>query len=129
MATQSIEPLVDLLKALGHPARLRILALLRDGELCVCQINAVIGLAPSTVSEHLTELRRTGLLEERKEGRWVHYRLNPKGRPQDLLEGLWPHLEAVRQVKEDSRAGRAIRKTPPDLLCARGRSARAAIES
>jgi DNA-binding transcriptional ArsR family regulator len=129
VATQPIEPLVNLFKALAHPVRLRILALLREGELCVCQINAVIGLPPSTVSEHLAELRRAGFLEERKEGRWVHYRLHAKGRFQDLMAGLWPRLDEVRQVQEDFRASRAIRKTPPDLLCARGKSARAVIES
>lgn len=123
MATQPIEPLVDLLKTLGHPARLRILALLRGGELCVCQIYTVIGLAPSTISEHLTELRRAGLLEERKDGRWVHYRLKPKEGLQDLVEVLWPHLDEVQQVKEDAKAARIVRKTPPDLICARNRNA------
>ncbi len=49
---------VDRYKALGHPVRLRILAMLRDGGLCVCQITAVLGLASSTVSAHLAELRR-----------------------------------------------------------------------
>jgi DNA-binding transcriptional ArsR family regulator len=124
MATQSIEPLVDLLKTLGHPARLRILALLRGGELCVCQINAVVGLAASTVSEHLTELRRAGLLEERKDGRWVHYALKPKEGLQDLVDGLWPHLDDAQEVKEDLKAARAIRSIPADVLCAQGKPAR-----
>jgi ArsR family transcriptional regulator len=127
MATQPIDALVDLLKTLGHPARLRILALLRGGELCVCQINAVIGLAPSTVSEHLTELRRAGLLAERKDGRWVHYTLQPKLALQDLIDGLWPHLDETQPVKQDARAARAIRRTSPDLLCARGKSSRPAL--
>lgn len=117
MAIQSIEPLVDLLKTLGHPARLRILALLRGGEMCVCQINSVIGLAASTVSEHLTELRRAGLLVERKDGRWVYYELKPKAGLQDLLELLWPHLDEVQRVKEDFKAARIVRKTPLGVLC------------
>lgn len=117
MTLQPIEPLVDLLKTLGHPARLRILALLRGGELCVCQINSVIGLAASTVSEHLTELRRAGLLAERKDGRWVYYELKPKAGLQDLLEVLWPHLDEVQRVKEDHKAARIVRKTPLGILC------------
>jgi ArsR family transcriptional regulator, arsenate/arsenite/antimonite-responsive transcriptional repressor len=62
-------------KALGHPARLRIVAMLRGGELCACQITAVLALAPSTVSQHLGDLKQAGLLSERKQGRWVHYAL------------------------------------------------------
>ena len=54
-----VTPLVDLLKALAHPARRRVLALLRGGELCVCQITESLGVPTSTVSEHLTELRRS----------------------------------------------------------------------
>jgi DNA-binding transcriptional ArsR family regulator len=58
-------------RAIGHPARLRALAALQSGELCVCQITEVLQLAPSTVTAHLKELRRAGLTVERKQGRWV----------------------------------------------------------
>ena len=53
--------------------------MLRGGELCVCQLNAVIALAPSTISAHLAELKDAGLVAERKTGRWVHYRLAAEG--------------------------------------------------
>lgn len=129
MALQPIEPLVDLLKTLGHPARLRILALLRDGEMCVCQINAVIGLAASTVSEHLTELRRAGLLAERKDGRWVYYELKPKAGLQDLVEVLWPHLDEVQRVKEDLKEARSVRKTPLSVICAWEKPRRVAVKA
>ncbi len=129
MATQPIEPLVDLLKTLAHPVRLRLLGLLRGGELCVCQINTVLGLAPSTVSEHLTELRRAGLLAERKDGRWVYYALRPKNAFQDLVDVLWPHLEGVQQVKADAKAARVARNIAPDLICARGKLTRVGIQS
>lgn len=64
-------------KALAHPARLRVLAMLSGGPLCVCQITAVLGSAPSTVSEHLRELKQAGLLVEEKNGKFVSYRLAP----------------------------------------------------
>ncbi len=64
-------------KALAHPARLRILAMLSGGPLCVCQMTAVLGSAPSTVSEHLRELKQAGLLLEEKNGKFVSYRLAP----------------------------------------------------
>ncbi len=63
-------------KALANPARLRILAILERGESCVCQLTAVLSLAPSTVSAHLSELRRAGLLLVRKAGKIVFYRLD-----------------------------------------------------
>ena len=79
MILTTLRSTVDLLKALAHPVRLRILVLLREGEMCVCQIKAVVELSNSSVSEHLAELRRVGLLEERKAGRWVYYMLQPQG--------------------------------------------------
>ncbi len=75
MMLTPLDSQVTLHKALGHPARLRVLGMLARGELCVCQITAVLALAYSTVSSHLAELRRAGLITERKEGRWVYYRL------------------------------------------------------
>jgi len=124
MTMDSLEPLVDLLKTLGHPARLRILALLREGELCVCQINAVLGVATSTVSEHLTELRRAGLLAERKDGRWVHYALRPRPGLEGVLQALWPHLEAAPQVAADREQARQVRQTPLLAVCAQEKTKR-----
>jgi ArsR family transcriptional regulator len=71
MTMTPLNRLVQIHKALGHPVRLRLLAALRTGPLCVCQMTVVVKLAASTVSEHLSELRRAGLLSLRKEGRWV----------------------------------------------------------
>ena len=59
-----LETRVERHKALGHPVRLRILGLLEGGELCVCRVVAVLQLANSTVSAHLRELRRLGLIDE-----------------------------------------------------------------
>lgn len=119
MTINRMEPLVDLYKALAHPTRLRILALLREGEMCVCQINAVVGLAGSTLSEHLAELRRAGLLAERKEGRWVYYTLSPDACLQGLAGALWARLDEVSQVREDMEMSRRLRETSVDLLCDR----------
>lgn len=75
MNDQAMTSTVRVTKALGDVQRLRILSLLERGELCVCQIIEVLGLAPSTVSKHLSLLSAAGLLEMRKEGRWAYYRL------------------------------------------------------
>ena len=61
--------------ALSDENRVRMLFALRHGELCVCQLIDLMGLSPSTVSKHLSILRDAGLLDSRKEGRWVYYRL------------------------------------------------------
>ena len=64
--------------ALSDENRLRMLLALRHGELCVCQLIELMGLSPSTVSKHLSILRDAGLLDSRKEGRWVYYRMADK---------------------------------------------------
>src|SRR3990167_10728575 len=62
-------------KALADPTRLRILALLAGGEICVCDIHDTLGIPQPRASRHLSYLRRAGLVETRKQGLWVHYRL------------------------------------------------------
>ncbi len=62
-------------RVLGHPARVRILELLRDGERSVGSLQAELGLDSSSTSQHLSALRRIGLLETRREGTNVYYRV------------------------------------------------------
>ena len=69
----------DLFNALGHPSRLRMALALTGGETCVCKLQELVGSDMSTVSKHLAVLRAAGLLENRKQGLWVHYRLKPEG--------------------------------------------------
>jgi ArsR family transcriptional regulator len=80
-------------KALADPTRIRILGLLASGEICVCHIHESLRLSQPLVSRHLAYLRRSGLVETRKEGLWVYYRL--AARPDDLTRNL---LEAVYHV-------------------------------
>ncbi len=106
----TLRPLVELLKALAHPVRLRILALLRDGELCVCQVAEILRMAPSTVSEHLTDLRRAGLVRERKVGRWVHVALTDAAASRSVLESLWPLMaSAAAELERDQTHARELR--------------------
>jgi DNA-binding transcriptional ArsR family regulator len=64
------------MKAAADPTRVRILKMLEGGELCVCQIIAVLDLSPSTVSKHLFLLKSAGFVNDRKEKKWVHYSLD-----------------------------------------------------
>lgn len=75
----SLTRFVAVAQALGDGTRLRALLALRGGELCVCDLIALLGLAPSTVSKHLALLWQAGLVERRKAGRWHYYRLAAAG--------------------------------------------------
>ena len=77
-------------KALADETRLRILLLLLDGELCVCEIIAALELPQSTVSRHLAYLKKNGWVSDRKQGVWMYYCLNDKN---VLIRELQPVLE------------------------------------
>jgi ArsR family transcriptional regulator, arsenate/arsenite/antimonite-responsive transcriptional repressor len=74
-AALTVNDLQDTYKALADGTRLRILALLVEGEVCVCDIHDTLRLPQPTASRHLAYLRRTGLVDARREGTWMHYRL------------------------------------------------------
>jgi ArsR family transcriptional regulator len=63
-------------KALSDETRLKILALLKDGEACVCDIAETLGMTQPNISFHLGILKEAGLIRDRKNGRWMHYSLN-----------------------------------------------------
>src|SRR5436190_10601898 len=89
--------LMSITKALSDPNRVRILLALRRGELCVCQITELFGLATSTVSKHLSILSHAGLIRSRKAERWVYYRLPDKSAPVAVREALdWVHKSLAR---------------------------------
>ena len=64
------------MKAAGDPTRARILKLLEQGELCVCEVMEILSLGQSTVSEHLSQLKKAGLVSSRRQGRWAYYSLS-----------------------------------------------------
>ena len=80
-AALDVRPFSRLFKALGEETRLRIVALLSHGELCVCHLEDALGLSQPKVSRHLGILRMAGVVEHRREGSWVYYRLAPQGDP------------------------------------------------
>lgn len=115
--TTPLARLVQIHKAIAHPVRLRMLAMLRTGPLCVCQMTVIVKLAASTVSEHLAELRRAGLITERKEGRWVEYRLSEAALEDGSLESIWPTLERDAETAADAVLVKEVRRIPVDQLC------------
>jgi arsenate reductase/ArsR family transcriptional regulator len=114
------------LKAAADPNRARILKMLEGGEMCVCQIVAALGLATSTVSKHLSLLRTAGLVEERKAGRWVHFRLAAEGDNDyalPLLSLLRTWLRKDPVIRADRQKVARIRRMPVEELCGLGAEA------
>lgn len=91
---------VYIVKALSDENRLRALSALKDQELCVCQIIELLGLAPSTVSKHMAILRQAHLVEGRKEGRWMYYRLPGKKAKPEIQKAISWVLEALTKKEE-----------------------------
>lgn len=76
-----VRPVARFFKALGDNTRLRIVALLAHGELCVCHIQDALELSQPNVSRHLGVLRGAGVAEDRRRGNWVYYRLKKQTDP------------------------------------------------
>ena len=90
-----------LTRALADKNRVRMLLALQGGELCVCQITELFGLAASTISKHLSILYQAGLVDSRKAGRWIYYSLRGNGASAPAREAIrW----AARAVAGDPRA-------------------------
>lgn len=94
-----------LLDALTDPTRLRLLRLLRRQELCVCELMDALRMPQYKISRHLRTLRAVGLVEARRDGRWMHYRLGRRGAQarlmQDLLQVLCSYVDGTSVGKQD----------------------------
>ena len=91
--------------ALGDATRLRILGLLLTGEVCVCDIHESLKIPQSKASRHLAYLRRAGLVETRRDGLWIHYRLGTLADPVvaaigDAVRHALTHVYAIRRDTE-----------------------------
>jgi ArsR family transcriptional regulator, arsenate/arsenite/antimonite-responsive transcriptional repressor len=119
-APATLRQLVQVAKAIGHPARLRILAMLSGRTLCVCQMTSVLELASSTVSGHLNELRRSGLVIEDKQGKLVYYRLDGRSPFADLVADTLALAVADETVAHDRFLIDRVRAVPIEVLTRAG---------
>jgi ArsR family transcriptional regulator len=111
---------VTIAKALADANRVRILAMLRGRELCVCQVIEFLELAPSTVSKHLSILKQARLVEGRKHGRWIYYRLAEDDAPQVAKDAVLWTLHALgtdKQLEKDAHRLTQILEIDPEVLC------------
>ncbi|MBP1626292.1 MAG: transcriptional regulator, ArsR family [Holophagaceae bacterium] len=109
--------LVEQLKAVSHPLRLRVLALLAVGEYCVCQVAEVLQVPQSSVSEALKELRRAGFVRERKEGRWVFVSTTPASEASPLLQGLLAEVAPLPETLQDRTQAEAVKALALPIPC------------
>jgi ArsR family transcriptional regulator len=112
--------LITVIKALADENRVRILLAVQGRELCVCQIVELLGLAQSTVSKHVSILRQAKLVDSRKEGRWMFYRVAGEDSPVEAREiaGMVSRLlTRDPEAGEDARRLRQILKMDRDELC------------
>ena len=119
---RDLEDTIAITKALADEHRVRALMALGRGELCACQLTELLGLAPSTVSRHMSILRQARLVEVRKEGRWSHYRLaeaETSDEARSALDWLEAALGRAPELREDARRLREILKSDPKELCAK----------
>jgi len=113
---------LHLTKALADENRVRLLLALRRGELCACQLTELIQLAPSTVSKHLFLLKHAGLVEARKDGRWIYFKLADKSAPVAVREAIdWvkKSLGQSDRALADARLLKKILSQDPVELCKR----------
>lgn len=98
-----VRPLSQLFRALGDETRLRIVALLAHGELCVCHLEKALGLNQPNISRQLGVLRAARVVEARREGTWVYYSLVPQSHEivKSQLETLTRAFGAARALKAD----------------------------
>jgi ArsR family transcriptional regulator len=109
-------------KALADENRVRALLALGERELCVCQMIELLGLAPSTVSKHISILKQARLVDSRKDGRWVYYRLADGDVPLEASEALaWVSrsLSGDPQIRSDKARLKQILRIQREELCKR----------
>ena len=111
------------MKAVADPTRVRILKLLEAGEMCVCQVVAVLERTQSTISKHLFLLKMAGLVKERQDKKWVHYSLDgSEAAPyaKRMLNALRGWLNDDPVVERDGKREALARELGPTDICERG---------
>ena len=124
----NFENFITIAKALSDPNRVRVLLALRVGELCVCQIIELLDLAPSTVSKHMSILKQAGLVESRKDSRWIYFSFpdetNQDKGTSDMINKTINLLQTDNQITADSNKLEIIISDGIEEVCKRQRNVR-----
>ena len=108
---------VKILKALADKNRVRIVKMLQQKPLCVCEITAVLGLATSTVSKHLSILKAAEIIADIKDGRWVNHHLNISANNNFLSELLSLLLNSLEGDEQASADRVKVKTADREILC------------
>ena len=110
--------MLEIFKALSDKNRLRIVAVLsRYEELCACQITELLQVTGATASRHLRILQHAGLVSNRKDGRWIYYRMECPAGAESVLEWLESTIETSESLQNDSLALQKILGVTREELC------------
>lgn len=108
--SQLSQKIAEILQAIGPPARVAILLAIGRGEACVCHLESILGWRQAYISQHLMALRKAGILQDRRDGRYVYYRLAD--------EAIWGLVQdAARIGGLDPQQVAAHTAPPPGLPC------------
>jgi ArsR family transcriptional regulator, arsenate/arsenite/antimonite-responsive transcriptional repressor len=121
-SNDKLQTTLAITKALSDENRIRIIVALQRQSLCVCQITELLQLAPSTVSKHVAILRQAGLVNSRKEGRWIHYYIPSTGvssQTEGAIRMLTGGLGKDERIAADRKRLAEILKTDREVLCRR----------
>ena len=104
-----------LFKTLSDPTRLRLLNLLAGGETCVCELTNTLGVVQPKVSRHLARLKRAGLVDARRSGKWIHYRWAQHGDPlvRNVLAGLREWMTKNQAMNGERRRRKGLLQNQP----------------
>ena len=109
LPVKHLATLTTVFAALADPIRLRILALLKTGEICVCHIHGSLDVPQPTASRHLAYLRRARLVDARRDGRWMHYRLADHADPV-VAAVVASALHALTHTEASARDAKRLQK-------------------
>ncbi|MEC0246845.1 metalloregulator ArsR/SmtB family transcription factor [Paenibacillus chitinolyticus] len=99
---EQLQSLADTFKLMGDKTRLTILALLRERELCVCDLVDVTGMSQPSISQHLRKMKDAGLVSETRKGQWIYYSLaaDQKDRTLELLRQVPSMRHKIAEIEE-----------------------------
>lgn len=108
--------MIEMFKALSEESRLRILALLLEEEMCVCEIEASLKMTQSNASRHLTALKKSGIIESYKNAQWAYYRINETFKKEH--KELWGYLQIkLKEIPTYEADYKAFKMVKVQNLC------------
>lgn len=110
------EKMVDIFKALSEESRLRILAMLLEKEMCVCEIEFCLKMTQSNASRHLTALKKCGILDSNKKAQWAYYKISETFKQEH--KDLWKYLQIqLRELKTYHQDNKECEKCKEKDIC------------